>query len=941
MSPASSALPSADLAPTGRAKCIHCTQPIAKQTVRIAVPREIDTGSFVTTGPGYLHPSCAEAWAESGWEPGFADLVAQVRDHSALPSLPAPFGTADAGTAPAPAAAVPPATPEAPPFGSLTSKQVAALAAKLAALKDEYKADSALEKAGVDWGQRDALRWHLAQHGLLEPTHPTLLGRLGESVANAQAEAVFAVLPRLGKPTHASTVVLPGWSIAADAMVLRAMQLDPARLESLLADAGPLLRFGIQLVRGRCGAELSSEDRSQVVDGLAACEVTGYGLPRSYSAAGERLVLATLGPSGWVRDAYATGGELAAHFGTAEQWQSALAKHVVAAKFSSIARAHDGLVALPLDTLVKTLGKPHFSSSDESHHRALEALFAARSDDPHALAAAAQTLDREASPGSYMREHLLLLALGNMAARGLPVPDGLELTLKWEGFSYCVAPWRGSAVMRATYQRALSALSAARVRGIVRKLFLRDYCWNYACALLSVAFDESLVATCLGRARDGSSLDPNAIGPLGAPVIPLLQSLIAAEDSATPTDATAQKERATRVKGLSRCLRAALGFLGATGQTFAESADHWLAVAEDDDYWSEEERSVFFHMLQGMTESRRASALLSLLTATKHIERAFFGVQLVSDATFRQRAARLLVQKYATVRDRNLLQRGLSALGKGGLQDFRDALIEEKPDAKLFEELANVFGHEPVKALREQANVKTETKLQRLLRLAAAASGPKERVYLLERPDEDRDEAEDEDTDEDGDEVPPTRTGSFSVSRGKGPGIVTAVTPASEVAKGKRRRKRGSDSEEEHILTIDLKEVPDLAERYPGVRALSLLARDPQHGDAWDSARLVAVPEAATPPTDGDPITVLPIEVPCAIFHAHRTDKDPQLAEIKSLLFNRPGYVLGEPIYIQGEDEGDAYRGFVMQLSERIADLNLGDCGSLYVFEDGAFMQCY
>ena len=70
---------------------------------------------------------------------------------------------------------------------------MAALAAKLAALKDEYKADSALEKAGVDWGQRDALRWHLAQHGLLEPTHPTLLGRLGESVANAQAEAVFAV----------------------------------------------------------------------------------------------------------------------------------------------------------------------------------------------------------------------------------------------------------------------------------------------------------------------------------------------------------------------------------------------------------------------------------------------------------------------------------------------------------------------------------------------------------------------------------------------------------------------------------------------------------------------------------------------------------------------------------------------------------------------------
>ena len=121
--------------------------------MRFAVPREIDTGSFVPTGPGYLHPSCAEAWSESGWEPGFADLVAQVRDHNALPSLPAPFGTGDAASA-MPAAvpvAVPPATPEAPPFGSLTSKQVATIAAKLVALKDEYKADSALEKTGVDW----------------------------------------------------------------------------------------------------------------------------------------------------------------------------------------------------------------------------------------------------------------------------------------------------------------------------------------------------------------------------------------------------------------------------------------------------------------------------------------------------------------------------------------------------------------------------------------------------------------------------------------------------------------------------------------------------------------------------------------------------------------------------------------------------------------------
>src|SRR5688572_16718265 len=42
--------PYADKAPTGRAKCIQCEQPIAKDSIRIAVEREIDTGAMVTRG---------------------------------------------------------------------------------------------------------------------------------------------------------------------------------------------------------------------------------------------------------------------------------------------------------------------------------------------------------------------------------------------------------------------------------------------------------------------------------------------------------------------------------------------------------------------------------------------------------------------------------------------------------------------------------------------------------------------------------------------------------------------------------------------------------------------------------------------------------------------------------------------------------------------------
>lgn len=88
------ALPNADLAPTGRAKCILCDDAIEKGSVRVAVEREIDTGSFTTKGAGYLHPVCVESWAEEN-EESFEDLLLDIENHTSLPGLPPPLGDAD------------------------------------------------------------------------------------------------------------------------------------------------------------------------------------------------------------------------------------------------------------------------------------------------------------------------------------------------------------------------------------------------------------------------------------------------------------------------------------------------------------------------------------------------------------------------------------------------------------------------------------------------------------------------------------------------------------------------------------------------------------------------------------------------------------------------------------------------------------------------------
>ena len=54
-----SVFPYAEKAPTGRSRCMACEESIDKDTLRIAIEREVDTGTFKTRGPGYLHPTCA------------------------------------------------------------------------------------------------------------------------------------------------------------------------------------------------------------------------------------------------------------------------------------------------------------------------------------------------------------------------------------------------------------------------------------------------------------------------------------------------------------------------------------------------------------------------------------------------------------------------------------------------------------------------------------------------------------------------------------------------------------------------------------------------------------------------------------------------------------------------------------------------------------------
>ncbi len=70
--------PYAERAPSGRSKCLVCGEAIDKDDLRVAIEREVDTGSFTAKSAGYLHAACAPQH-ESAQEELFPKLKANSR----------------------------------------------------------------------------------------------------------------------------------------------------------------------------------------------------------------------------------------------------------------------------------------------------------------------------------------------------------------------------------------------------------------------------------------------------------------------------------------------------------------------------------------------------------------------------------------------------------------------------------------------------------------------------------------------------------------------------------------------------------------------------------------------------------------------------------------------------------------------------------------------
>ncbi|PKQ70742.1 toxin-antitoxin system YwqK family antitoxin [Raineya orbicola] len=149
----------------------------------------------------------------------------------------------------------------------------------------------------------------------------------------------------------------------------------------------------------------------------------------------------------------------------------------------------------------------------------------------------------------------------------------------------------------------------------------------------------------------------------------------------------------------------------------------------------------------------------------------------------------------------------------------------------------------------------------------------------------------------------------------------------------------------EHIFTLDIRTVPLLAERLPkDTAALSFFVLNPDNNHAYQpfnkSTKTLFLKESdiLKPESLADSYTfsIKELKVPKEIF---RYECSQEAQEIRKKVYQASCYVLGEPMWVQGEEHEEG--NFLLQFDENFAPVNLGDNGLMYVFEDTAFWQCY
>lgn len=775
--------------------------------------------------------------------------------------------------------APPKAKPEAiPPFPGVEPRAVKSLVTKLGKAKDSYKIQRLLQEASSD--DPFGLAWYLVTHDLL-PTahHDPFLVALAELDPSFDCARDGELMARLVARRATGT----GPQVQTSWFPGWLVSLDPLVFRALpwAPDAFDALTGDAKLGVDFVRMRLGLPVDAACVEAVLDALARGENEGYGISGNGDLLVKG--------KDGTEEKQPVAEFVTRLGDWGAALARAIkrAPAAWGLIEHVRPGLERLSLAELSEVLAaRPLYGLFSDSSNatETMLAIMRARKDPPDALLAVPHPQCEDEGNASKVRELYATIAAERLIAEKRSIPEAFdEAFARFKLMSDAYATRSMIEVLRhVPRERVLRLVKAA----------LPD-AWEKAAPLaaLGAHFDAEIFD---GELAAGRHLSEELLGAIGAEaVLPLAHSARSVEDPAI---------RENRYRAMLLAMQEAVR----TGMSPPEKWDPLLVPGELDGKPIERWRagdSALGKVLGALPAPRRAAILKK---ASPEAAQPY--ATLASDDAVEDMVKDALVQRKMT---RDLLVQ----LGEKAIPALVQHIDACKGDIEVLETLERTLSrgdYEKVTAAMTIAKESPEQAMARFLEAArAAGKGDTMRVYLAEP-------------------ASSSRPGSMSCVGGRAPGLSDDAIPL------------GADDEPlSHIMTIDLEEVRELRSKFPGARAVSIFVADPETGgqELEDDVKLVPLTVGAPLDPESTPLDLIGIDAPVEIFADGERPR--AIDDLRRQVGKASAHILGRPFWIQEFDGDDD--GLLVQINDGLVPgLNLGDVGSLYVFDTGdAVFHCH
>jgi len=481
-------------------------------------------------------------------------------------------------------------------------------------------------------------------------------------------------------------------------------------------------------------------------------------------------------------------------------------------------------------------------------------------------------------------------------------------------FDHLVPSFPGASVPTMKLMRdALACLTSEQRTAVFERQLERDYAKLNVCPYLFLHDDMEFVERVLElMAQDTygyKEVNTYGLGELGSKILPRLE--------AGARNATKKEPR----EGFYQALIVALVRTIVDEGDFDPAYDRFVRFdGMKDEYYYRFLEPYVMRLVHRMPVERAERVLIEGLRSDS-FHRAFRCISSHPTPAVLQTAFTELLARESGLNHEKLqaVQRGLAGLD--GKRAWAKWVLQSGGGAGCRQALKDALGWKDFEALEQElasAGVEAAPEMDqvdKLVHLAKKAGGSGERLYVLRRLHQ------------------PPAGKDLNTIHGVAPGI------------GEDRWPRFNGEPMHHLFTLDLKTMPELARRVGGdARTLSLFISDPGMNEAYEwgtdetavvtatQAQLDAQPSPLedAPTEEAEGFEVVAVDVDSSVWSGD--------SELHKEIYRASARVLGDPIWLQDEEGGGI---FFMQFDEGFVDVNLGDMGVMYVFEDSAFWQCH